>query len=138
MTFIIFLITAFKYTFFTFINRWGFIGFYSQHFTLNNADTKNPKNMRYNFYKKKICRQKNPKKMKITAFSSQPVFSFFLWKSIFKKLKIGQLFLSNFEVFKKEFKWKKMTFVHLLDNSWIFTYVLYYLIYCGLSRSVGY
>ena len=48
--------------------------------------------------------------MKFTALSSQLVFSLFSLKKYFEKMKIGQLILSIFEIFKIESQMKKHTF----------------------------
>ena len=49
--------------------------------------------------------------MKNTALSSQLAFSLFSGKTFFEKMKNGQLFLSNFEIFKIESQMKKTHFL---------------------------
>ena len=76
--------------------------------------------------------------MKFTALTSQPTFSLFSEKTFFEKIKIGQLFLSIFEIFKIESQMKK-TYLQkrLFVNSRILTYLFYYLTYCSLLWNTG-
>ena len=55
--------------------------------------------------------------MKFTALSSQLTFALFFGKTFFEKMKIGQLFLSIFEIFKIESQMKKRIFQQLLVNT---------------------
>ena len=48
--------------------------------------------------------------MKFTALSSQLTFPLFSEKTFFEKMKIGQLFLSIFEIFKIESQTKNYSF----------------------------
>jgi len=93
---IISFIAAIKVANFTQKFSWAFLGFFVSHFvSIKYLHKKTPK-ITNGFHKKKYAARKKRKNIDFKAYSSEPSFSLFNYKSIFEKVKFGHLFLSNF------------------------------------------